>query len=255
MIEEIGSLIDQYSRWLKDKTKLRQLDKQWVEITTPYLDRHNDYIQIYAKKENDNYLLTDDGHTIEDLEQSGCKLQTSKRQALLQMTLNGFGIKLHESALQVRTSLNDFPLRKHNLVQAILSINDMFFMAAPLVTSLFYEDVVTWLDSSDIRYSPNIKLTGKSGYDNLFDFVIPKSRHQPERILQAINHPDRNTAQAIAFSWLDTKDVRSPDSKAYALLNDSEQKVPPAVFDALKNYDVTPIKWSQRESVRQELAA
>ncbi len=136
MIKDIQKLLDQYLVWLKDKTQLRQLD-DWIEITTPYLDRHNDYIQIYAKKENNGYLLTDDAYTINDLEQSGCKLQSPKRQALLNMTLNGFGIQLHNKALQVNASPGNFALRKHNLVQSILAVNDMFYLAAPMIESLF----------------------------------------------------------------------------------------------------------------------
>ena len=102
---------------------------------------------------------------------------------------------------------------------------------------------------------PKVKFTGKSGYDHLFDFVIPKSRKQPERIVQTINRPNRDTAQAVAFSWIDTKEVRPPDSKTYAILNDSEESIPAAVTDALKNYGLTPIGWSERDQVLEELAA
>ncbi len=254
MIQDIQRLINDYYAWLRDKTILRQIN-QWVEITTPYLDRHNDYIQIYAKKANGGYLLTDDGYTIDDLEQSGCKLESRKRQDLLKMTLNGFGVQLVDKVLQVHASAENFALRKHNLVQAMLSVNDMFYLAAPMVASLFYEDVVAWLDLHDIRYTPKVKFSGKTGYDHLFDFVIPKSRQQPERIIQTINRPNRDTAQAVAFAWIDTKEVRPPDSRAYVLLNDSEQTVPQPVLEALRNYEVRPIPWSQRENVREELAA
>ena len=254
MIGEIQRLLDDYMAWLKDKTMLRQIEN-WVEITTPYLDRHNDYIQIYAKKENNGFLLTDDGYIIVDLEQSGCKLQSPKRQDLLKMTLNGFGVQLQNNMLEVHASNDNFALRKHNLVQAMLAVNDMFYLAVPMVASLFYEDVVAWLDLHEVRYTPKVKFTGKTGYDHLFDFVIPKSRLQPERILQTINRPNRDTAQAVAFSWIDTKEVRPPDSIAYAILNDSEQSLSSAVVDALRSYDVKPIPWSAREDVREELSA
>ena len=254
MIQEIRKLIDDYLAWLRDKTLLRQVG-QWVEITTPYLDRHNDYIQIYARKQDSGYLLTDDGFTITDLEQSGCKLQSPKRQELLKMTLNGFGVQLHDTSLEVHASPENFALRKHNLVQAILAVNDMFYLATPVVANLFYEDVVAWLDLHDVRYTPKVKFTGKSGYDHLFDFVIPKSRRQPERILHAINRPSRDTAQAFAFAWIDTKEVRPSDSRAYAFLNDSEQSVSTDILEALRSYDVKPIPWSRREDVREELAA
>ena len=49
MIHDIQRLMDAYHAWLKDKTDLRQVD-DWIEITTPYLDRHNDCLQIYAKR-------------------------------------------------------------------------------------------------------------------------------------------------------------------------------------------------------------
>ncbi len=254
MIHDIQRLMDAYHAWLKDKSVLRQID-QWIEITTPYLDRHNDYLQIYAKKANGGFILTDDGHTIGDLEQSGCKLESHKRQDLLKMTLNGFGVQMDGKALQVHASPDNFALRKHNLVQAMLAVNDMFYLAVPIVASLFYEDVVAWLDVHDVRYTPKVKFTGKTGYDHLFDFVIPKSRQQPERIIQTINRPNRDTAQAVVLSWIDTKEVRSPDSRAYALLNDSEQTASQAVIDALRSYEVRPVPWSQRESVREELVA
>jgi hypothetical protein len=252
MIADMQKHLDTYVGWLRDKTQLRAVD-DWVEITTPFLDRHNDYIQIYARKVNGGYVLTDDGYTISDLAQSGCNLDSQKRQQLLKMTLNGFGVKLHDEALEVQASPENFALRKHNLVQAMLAVNDMFYLAGPVVSSFFYEDVSTWLDLNDVRYTPHVKLTGSSGFDHHFDFVIPKSRKQPERILKTINRPGRDTAESVAFSWIDTKDVRSANSRIYALLNDTDMNVSSSVMDALKSYDVHPVAWSRRDEVVAEL--
>lgn len=254
MMDEIQKLLDAYLAWLKDKTVVRQV-KEWVEITTPYIDRHNDYLQIYAKKDNSGFILTDDGYVIEDLRQSGCELESKKRKELLQLTLNGFGVKLEGDNLVVHASPDNFALRKHNLVQAMLAVNDLFYLAVPMVKSLFLEDVTSWMDLNDIRYTPRVKFTGKSGYDHLYDFVIPASRRQPERILKAINRPSRDTAEIVAFAWIDTKEVRPPNSRAYTLLNDMEHTPSVSVLDALRNYDVNPVLWSQREQVREELAA
>ena len=41
-----AKLVDNYYSWLRERTQLKDLDRA-VEITTPFLDRHNDYIQIY----------------------------------------------------------------------------------------------------------------------------------------------------------------------------------------------------------------
>jgi hypothetical protein len=254
-VAEIEKLLNDYRVWLKDKTTLRELDSEWVEITTPYLDRHNDALQIYARQQNGGYLLTDDSSTIHDLESSGCILNTEKRQDLLRMTLNGFGVKLNREALEIHASAESFPLRKHNLIQAMLAVNDLFYLAKPMVESLFFEDVVAWLDMNEIRYTPKAKFTGISGYDHLFDFVIPKSRKQPERMIQAVNRPVRDSAQAFIHAWSDTREVRSADSKAYALLNDTEQSISGAVMDAFRNYAIQPVTWSARAQVVTELAA
>lgn len=254
MTKEIQTQLDNYIVWLKDSTQIREVN-EWTEITTPYLDRHNDSIQIYARKEKNGFVLTDDGYTINDLELSGCNLKTDKRQALLRTILNGFGIKLNDDRLETSASSRTFALQKHNLVQAILAVNDMFYLASPVVTSIFLEDVANWFDLNEIRYIPTVKFTGKSGYDHVFDFVIPKSRRYPERIVRALNRPERDTAEAFMHAWFDTKDVRAPDSEAFALLNDTEVRPSSSVVDALRNYEITTVLWSERNSALEKLAA
>ena len=254
MIQEIQSLINQYLNWLKDKTTLRQLEN-WVEITTPYLDRHNDYLQIYVKHDNSGYLLTDDGYIIRDLQISGCMLDTAKRKSLLTLTLNGFGVKLNEDHLEVNATKENFARQKHSLIQAMLAVNDLFYLATPIVISLFYEDVMAWFDQHEIRYTQKWSYTGKTGFTHVFDFIIPKSAKRPERIVQTINRPGRDTVQRLAFSWIDTKDMRPQNSEAYALLNDSEKSISDSDIEALKSYEITPIPWKSREDYRQGLAA
>ena len=255
MKDDIQGLLDQYWQWLKDKTTLRQVNG-WYEITTPHLDRHNDYLQIYARKSGDGFLLTDDGYILDDLEMSGCPIDTPRRREMLDTTLRGFGVKLAENRrLEVNAGSDNFAVRKHSLLQAMLAVNDLFYLAQSTVASLFFEDVAAWLDHSGIRYTPEVTLKGKSGYDHRFNFIIPKSRTHPERLLRTVNRPERNIAQAVVFACIDTREVRSPDSQTYAILNDTEQRVSGSVREAFRNYDVHPVLWTEREIVRAELAA
>lgn len=254
MIGEVQSLLDRYRVWLKDRTSLRQIDG-WVEITTPYLDRHNDCLQIYVKRSNGGFVLTDDGYTVEDLELSGCRIDGPRRRALFETTIHGFGVKTNEKALEVRATEGDFASRKHDLVQAMLAVNDLFHLASPTTVVLFHEDVFAWLDRSGIRYTPNVRFVGKSSYGHRFDFVVPKSNDRPERMVRSINRPDRETAQAAAFSWIDIRDARPAESRAYAIVNDSDRRVPESAMEALRNYEMQPILWSERDQMREEFAA
>jgi hypothetical protein len=254
MIDEVRMLLDKYAQWVRDKTVLREVGDEYLEITTPYLDRHNDYIQIYVRRDNGGFELTDGGDIIEDLRSSGCDLETKKRKDLLTAALAGFGVQREGDQLIVKANVNTFALRKHNLVQAMLAVNDLFYLAVPVVASLFLEDVAAWLELHDIRFTPRVKFTGKTGYDHHFDFVVPASRRAPERLLRAVSRPSRDIAEAMAFAWIDTKEVRSPNSKFYAFLNDEERLPSTTVLDALRNYEIVPVAWSERETVRDLLS-
>ena len=254
MIDDIRRLTDSYHRWLRDNTTLQKIE-DCVEITSPFLDRHNDHMQIYVEPFNGGFMLTDDGYTIADLEMGGCKLDTPKRRDLLNMTLSGFGVRRNNDELQVTATEKNFARQKHSLLQAMLAVNDLFYLAQSFTSSLFFEDVVTWLNLSGIRYFPNVKLTGKSGYDHHYDFVIPRSLIHPDRVLLSITAPSKSNVSKAVFAWTDTAVAREGESRAYAILNDSEGTVSSTVLDAFRNYGVHPVPWSERESVREELAA
>ena len=257
IVEEIQGLLVEYSRWLKDKTALQEIDEDWVEITTPHLDRHNDCLQIYARKHDNGYMLTDDGYIIADLASSGCSLDSPKRKELLRTTLAGFGVQVDDRGqLTVHTTSKDFPLKKHNMIQAMLAVNDLFYLARPHVESLFLEDVGKWLDLAKVRYTPSVKLPGKSGYDHMFNFIIPKSQDQPERIVQALSSPQKGTVEALVFKWLDTRENRADDSQLFALLRDDKGiAVSSSVVEALENYELKPVLWTNRKQVQEQLAA
>ena len=255
MIHEMQPLLDGYWKWLKDQTSLRGIN-EWVEITTPCLDRHNDCIQIYAKRSGQGYLLTDDGYVLEDLEQSGCSIDHPRHRTLIHTTLNGFGVRISGSALEVEASPSTFGVRKHNLLQAMLAVEDISYIARPSdVERPPFLDVVTgWLEDSRVRYTPNVSLNGRSGYGHRFEFVIPKSEARPERVVRAFNKPNRTAAMNMAFSWVDTKQARSNESTAYAILNDTERPVAAEVLVAMGNYDVRPVPWSERDAALEALA-
>ena len=128
MMTEVKTLLDQHWEWLRSKTTLRETD-ECVEITTPYLDRHNDCLQIYVKGCDGGFVLSDDGYVLQDLELSGCRTDNSKSQVLLEKTLNGFGVRNNDKTLQVHASSDDFALKKHNLLQAMLAVSNLLFLS------------------------------------------------------------------------------------------------------------------------------
>lgn len=256
MINELNEMVDAYAKWLRDKTQLRKISDEWTEITTPFLDSHNDMLQIYAKKLSDNrYLLTDDGCILTDLEQSGCSLESDRRKNMLKTILNSVNVQENDGELFVESSREEFAKRKHDLLQAMLAVNDLIYIAQPTVERLFRDDVATWLESIDARATANVKITGKSTLDHSIDFIIPKSKNAPERLIQTINSPSKSNIQNCLFKWTDISMDRDPNAKAYALINNSSALSSRTNVQALRKYNIIPFYWDNRTEFADELAA
>ena len=86
-------LVALYTNWLKERVRIKTIGDV-CELTTPFVDRHNDYMQIYVKATPSGMLLTDDGYTLRDLEISGLEFNTERRKNELKIILNGFGVSL-----------------------------------------------------------------------------------------------------------------------------------------------------------------
>ena len=253
---ECQKLIDDYVSWLRQGLSVESVGDA-CELTTPFLDRHNDHLQVYAVRNNGNIVLSDDGYILSDLRTSGLEVDTPKRKTVLDSVLNGFGVKSEDGRLLVEASTSNLGQRLHSLVQAMLAINDMFVMAQSRVASFFFEDVRVFLDSHNVRYTARVKLAGKSGYDHGVDFLIPKSRQRPVRIVQAIASPRKDNIFAYLWTLNDTRAARTEESEpeAYAFLNDQDQRIGGDVTEALKAYRVVPAVWSEREKYIEALAA
>ena len=252
--EECERLIEAYVAWLRQDLSAESVENA-CELTTPFLDRHNDHLQVYAVRRDGKIILSDDGYILADLRASGLELTTPKRRLVLETVLNGFGVRVEHNQLVLEASKRNLGQRLHSLVQAMLAVNDMFVMAQPRVATFFWEDVRAFLELSEVRYSPRIKLTGRSGYDHAIDFLIPRSRLRPERVVQAINAPSKNTIGSYLFVLGDTREARGVESEAYAFLNDRDREVGGDVTEALEAYHVVPALWSQRKKYVEALGA
>lgn len=277
MSAEMTALLARYWGWLQGETAWQPCGDGY-EITTPHLDRHNDYTQLYIRPEGDGFRLSDAGYILADLELSGFRWDPPRREILAQI-LRGFGVERVDNRLETTAGWDDFPVELHSLLQAMLAVNDLFFLAqaspdrlpaakgefradAPPAAALprpFRQEVAGWLDSCGILYKPAAPLPGKSGSRHSFPFKIPASATQPERLLRPVS-PSANSMAWAVFSGIDTRATRPPHSRLYALVadhngyqanyrNDSD-----GIRELRENYDAV-VPWSERESVQAELAA
>lgn len=245
---------EKYIKWLEQEISVNKIG-EYLEITSPFLDRYNDYLQVYAKLEaDDEIILTDDAYIINNLQMSGVDINSNKRKQVLESFLNKYNVKLEEDALVTKSRIEDFPQKILFLMQAMLNIDDMFMLSQNKVASIFLEDVTEFLDSRDIFYSKDVSFVGKSGFIYSYEYLLQRTKEKPERLCKVINNPNKQNFQNTIFMWNDTKETRDNDSQLIVFLND-ENKIDATVIEGFKNYNVNTIPWSEREKHLELLRA
>lgn len=246
--------IDDYLAWLKSNMTELKLENGITEITTPFLDKNNDYTQIYVERKGKSRLiLSDHGCIIDELNMIGIEVKSKKRKEIVNAVLNRFGVKLIGETLTIECNAEDYPNAKHRLIQAMLAIDDLFYLSRPNIVSLFLEEVQSFFIENEIYPLSNISLNGIAGYMHNYEFALQKNKKNPERLIKVANNLSKTMTESILFAWNDTRAVRDASSILYAFIND-ENRVSDKNINALENYGVIPILWSDREEYLDALA-
>lgn len=87
-------------------------------VTTPLLDRHNDFISYAVQKTPDGFLLSDLGETLADLTISGLAPKAPEHRNALSAKLRTFDVTLSESGeLTIATPDPTRPDERHRLMR------------------------------------------------------------------------------------------------------------------------------------------
>ncbi len=252
---EHTDFIEIYTNWIKANSAQRIVNG-FTEITTPFLDAHNDAIQFYVQRKENDFFFTDDGYTISDLEMNGMNVLTGKRKDLLHSLATTMNIFIEKGAITAKASdTSHVAQTEHLMIQAMLKIGDMFLLSSSQVRGIFLDDVKDFFFQNNIRSTSSVLFSGKSGLPQHFDFVIPASKEMPERLVITINHPTRQNIQSAMFTWSDVKVTRREDSIGYIILNDKAH-INSSLIDAVNHYEgMRAIPWSKRDEYRDALVA
>lgn len=242
---DIQKYINDYTEWLKSEIAFAKMG-EYYEITTPFLDPCNDYLQLYVLQKDNEVYFSDDGMTINNLEMYGLQLTPARKKQLKEIA-NQFGVKIDNKELLMKAPVNEFPKRKHLFLQAMLRISDMYMTSRSRATSYFIDDILKFFKENEIYGSENVQFTGKSGFSHNYDFLFPRTKRKPERLCLAINNPNRTSMSSALFAWDDTRQTRQKDSKLIVILND-KNTISENVEIGFQNYDSDIIKWSERKS-------
>ncbi len=265
--DKVEAVVARYRDWLSEQVAWRDLDG-FLEVTTAFLDRHNDHLQMYVRREGDTLLATDYGYTVNDLEMSGMSLSDPGQRKLLSVILSGYRVRYEEEAndaLTVRSGSEEFPMRLHQLLSAMLAVDSLGYaghldaerglgeQSKQISAKEFRDDVRGWLNERAISHKSQVEYTGKGGVRHRFNFLIHGNGSGHPKIVTAINTPARDQANRCAFAWIDTADSRSGDAQGYALLNDANVtgEIDAVVWDTLERHNVHPLCRSDAKAMEE----
>jgi hypothetical protein len=244
---DIQKMINDYTVWLKKEITAATFG-EYVELTTPYLDRFNDYLQIYIKQDANGIItLTDDGYIIGNLISSGMtfKKGSNRRKALDRIAMN-FNISIIGEEITATATAQNFPQKKHQMVQSMLAIDDLFVISPENVKDLFLEDIETYFIANDIYYSRDFSLLGKTGTVYTYDFHLQRTKEKAERFCRGINRLTLSKRDLTLFNWIDTQEKRGDLGELIVIYNDDN----PVTDDVLKgfyNYGIKTVPFSERQ--------
>lgn len=251
----VNELSGLYAKWNQENIQLND-HGDFIEIVTPYVDNHHDFIHVIMFYKNGNIILSDDGFTLSELALFEIDYKKSqKRKDFLDQTLNSFGVKISpESELFIEVErIENYPKKLINFIQCIVRISDMLLTSRNTVTNIFFEEVFNLFEDYSIPFSSELGITGKTGNSQQFDFIIPKIKKRPEKIIKTVNKPSKDSFQMPLLSFLDIKDCRQ-NSDFVVIANDHGSKIDDKFLTSLKNHDVQILSWSEKEKWIKDLA-
>lgn len=125
-----------------EKITVEQEGIHRYRVFTPFVFEDGDHLVILLKKENNNWVLSDEGHTFMhltyDLEESD--LQKGNRLKIISNALSMFQVIDREGELRLVIPDQSFGDALYTFSQALLKISDISFLSRERVISTFAED-------------------------------------------------------------------------------------------------------------------
>jgi Domain of unknown function DUF1829/Domain of unknown function DUF1828 len=280
--EQCKSVVDRYLGWVRQELSV-QLRGESCEISTPFLDRHRDQLQIYAISRNGQIVLTDDGYTVSELMTAGIEMDNGGVRQSVEALVRGSRVRFQGKELTTEATPDTVGERLQSFLQAMLALNTLSHISAsrpaslglvssagsdidehhflaerssgPVSAEIFQAGIERFFADSGIKHKRAEALSGRSGLSYSVDFVIPHTQQRPLRYIKLVPKPSKSALRPILLMVLDTRENRPPDSRFYVFLNDARRKVSGQLLEPLQSYGVAAIRWTEREEYIQELAA
>ena len=119
-------------------------------VFTPFMFEDGDHLSIVLKDENNEWILSDEGHTYMhltyDIDEKD--LYRGTRQKIITNALSVFNVKDREGELVIDIKDEGYGDALYSFIQALLRITDMSYLSRERVKSTFIEDFKAFMEEA-----------------------------------------------------------------------------------------------------------
>ncbi len=138
----IGDIERDFREKVCESVSLRPEGVDRYRVFTPFVFDDGDHLAMVLKREQNSWILSDEGHTLMHLTYSISEsdLQRGTRQKIITDALSAFSVQDREGELVAPIRDREYGHVLYSFVQAVLKISDVTFLTRERVRSTFMED-------------------------------------------------------------------------------------------------------------------
>ena len=208
----------------------RGIDRYAIHTEFTYPD--GDELRIILKKQGEEWMFTDEGHTMMWLSYEDFNLRTDTRNNLFSRTLSYNHAALEDGRICIRFKPDRICGAIHSMIQVLIQTADMLYMDRENVRNTFVEDLQAVfgerIDLRDIETNKIIK--NQRGEEYQVDVYIRGSEQTEPLLVFAVSNKDKCKDAVMAIITLAAEDRMQFTSLAVI---DSMADIPPSDKDKL----------------------
>jgi hypothetical protein len=139
---KIDAIENDFRKCVCEKVRLAKEGIDRYRVFTPFLFEDGDHLAIVLRRENSQWVLSDEGHTYMhltyDLEDKD--LQKGTRQKIITNALSVFSVEDRDGELRLTIPEDAYGDALYSFAQALLKIADVSYLSRERVRTTFYED-------------------------------------------------------------------------------------------------------------------
>lgn len=146
----IEAIESDFRRKVGESVRLATEGVNRYRVLTPFLFEDGDHLAVVLKREDNRWILSDEGHTYMhltyDLDEKD--LQRGNRQKIISNALSVFSVEDREGELRLHIPDERYGDGLFSFVQALLKISDVSYLSRERVKSTFLEDFRSFMETA-----------------------------------------------------------------------------------------------------------